>query len=553
MKNYFTIFLSRQTILAVLILLLGFCFRAMHLTGDAPAGDISRSGVFYTDEGTYAHNAVNKALFGTWFLRDDYNAVANVPVFSLFQYATMKVLGIGLVPIRLGAVFYSLVSLLLLWSILKAFDHTAAIIALVLGVSNYFFIIYNRLALLENLLILFLVIITGFLFRYHQRQKARWLMLATIFFVIGYFVKATIVFFLPVFLMTIYHTYDCWKKRIFQLAIFASTSVILVAVWVHFWIFPHFHDWQYFQQLNISQKFPNSLLQVLVNYARYAANLKLFAFMPVTYTNFLFYAAFLVIAFFKRRRLSFPELFFLTWAFSGILFLGFFAYSPPRFSLVLIPPIISLVAIFLSKLKQNQLDFRLLGRYLWLVLVIVGLICCVQVIFGIYRIARDHHQFLSCYLPLLSLPLLLVLFRANKILLPQKYAGMLLAAMLVINLFQIGQYHANMKFSCYRAIKDMQRFMEAFPGRPKVLAGDIAPFVATELKVKAVNIIFRPEAERQRFLRIRPNYLVLQDSRELKRLKQKMPVYLADIQLLKTYSVFNNYINDQDIHFYRIK
>ena len=65
----------RTIALLLFILLIGFLFRFINLKGDAPAGDIFRSGVFYVDEGTYAHNVVNKALFGKWFLQDDYNAM----------------------------------------------------------------------------------------------------------------------------------------------------------------------------------------------------------------------------------------------------------------------------------------------------------------------------------------------------------------------------------------------------------------------------------------------------------------------------------------------
>lgn len=171
-----------QTLILTLILLIGFLLRVINLSGDAPAGDISRSGVFYVDEGTYAHNVVNKALFGEWFLSDDYNAMSNVPVFSLVQYEMVRALGVGLVQIRAGAIFYSLFSLFLLWFILKSVDSNAAFIALILGSGNYFFIIYNRLALLENLLNLLLVIIAGLLFIYYDKQKPVWLILATFFF-----------------------------------------------------------------------------------------------------------------------------------------------------------------------------------------------------------------------------------------------------------------------------------------------------------------------------------------------------------------------------------
>ena len=77
-------------VLIILAVIVGV--RLIYLHGDAPVADISRSGVFYVDEGTYAHNLANKMLFNKWFLDDDYNAIANVPIFVLCQYLFLKIL-----------------------------------------------------------------------------------------------------------------------------------------------------------------------------------------------------------------------------------------------------------------------------------------------------------------------------------------------------------------------------------------------------------------------------------------------------------------------------
>ncbi|UCE06937.1 MAG: glycosyltransferase family 39 protein [bacterium] len=550
MNNFLSESKVQQIALLVLTLLVGFFFRFINLTGDAPAGDISRSGVFYVDEGTYAHNVVNKALFDQWFLKDDYNAISNVPIFSMFQYAIVKIFGVGLAQIRFGGIFYSLLSLLLLWLILKSFDPDAAWIAFILGAGNYFFIIYNRLALLENLLILFLVIIFGLLFLYHKRQRLIWLVLATTCFVAGYFVKATVIFFVPVILITIYLTNPSWKMRLRHFIVFLTILFLLAIGGIYFWILPHQEDWLYFQQLNISLKLPDSPLQLVFNYARYIGNLKLFPFMPVTYAIFLYSVGWLIVNLIRKKEISFPEVFFMTWALSGILLLGFFAYSPPRFSLILIPAVVSLVAIFLTKMKQH--NFYLPKQDAVLIVGIVALMCCSQIAFGFYRIIRDQHHYLSCYLPFLSLVVPGFLYWANKKLLQRKISYSLLISIIVINLAQIGHYHFTIKYSYYNAMRDMKYQMDQYPKQPKVLAGDIAPLVATELKMKAVNIIFLPQKERNRFLYCCPAFLVLQDRKQLIHLQRKMPEYLADIQLLKSYCIFNNYINKDNTYFFKI-
>jgi hypothetical protein len=300
----------------------------------------------------------------------------------------------------------------------------------------------------------------------------------------------------------------------------------------------------YFQQLNISPKFPESLLDIFLSYVRYFGNLKLFGFMPIIYTVFLFYCGALFIRIFRKKQITFPEKYFITWAVSGILYLGFFAYSPPRFSLVLIPAIIVLVSIFLM-----NYDFKLHHKSLIALIIVITIICTFQIIFGIYRIIRDQTHFLSCYLPLLSIPTIIVLILLKN---DKALRKLLLAGIITINLWQIGYYHFSIDFSYYNAIKDMEKLIKQYPGSTKVIAGDIAPLVATELQMKAVSIVFQPEKERARFLSQRPSFLVLQDNKYLLRLQEKMPEYLYDITLLKTYHIFKNYKTDEDTYFYRI-
>lgn len=531
-------------------MLFSFLVRYINLRGDPPAGDISRSGVFYVDEGTYAHNPVNKALFGKWFLENDYNAISNVPVFSFFQYLIIKIFGVGIAQVRLGGILYSVLSLLLLWLILRSYDRYAANIALILGATNFFFFIYNRLALLENLLLLFLIVITGFLFQYHRTKKITFLILAALFFVTGYFVKATIVFFVPVFFVTIFLAHDAWKIRLIHIFIFTTALFIFVAVWYYFWIVPHLADWNYFQHLNISQKFFTSPVQIFVNYARYFGNLKLFQFMPITYTIFLCYGGFCLKLLFDRQKIEFIDAYFLAWAICGVLCLGFFAYSPPRFSLILMPAIISLTARFFSKIRESGSLFTLGNRLVFIIG--IGIICAAQISFGIFRIIRDQHHFLSCYLPWLSLLTLTFIFWSDAKTSITNSNLPLLVSILVLNLFQAGWYHLTIKHSYFDAIQDMQTIIAENPEATSVIAGDIAPFVATELQLKAINIIFRAETERERFLEHRPQFLILQDRNQLDSLHQKMPNFLGDVHLIKSYSILNNYVLHEDACLFKI-
>ena len=88
--------------------------------------------------------------------------------------------------------------------------------------------------------------------------------------------------------------------------------------------------------------------------------------------------------------------------------------------------------------------------------------------------------------------------------------------------------------------------------RERVIVGDIAPMVAIDLDAIPVNINYQESKERDRILRSQPDYLILQENNDLARLREKMPNYFYDVQLLEKYTILNNYKNDDVTYFYMI-
>ena len=537
--------------IVLLILAVAAGIRIIYLHGDAPVADISRSGVFYVDEGTYSHNVVNKVIFNKWFLDEDYNAIANVPIFSLSQYLILNIFGVSLLSLRSSGIIYTVLSLLILFFLLKKKDFTLSIIVITLATVNYFYIIYNRLALLENLLILFLVIISLCLYYYFKENSIKWLIGAILIFWTGFFIKATILFYLPLLISTILIRPVSKMEKFNHLFLYSLISGFLLLIAYFFWIFPHIADWNYFQTRNIHQQINESFLIFISNYARYLSNLKLFQFMPITYLLFLIYSAYLIYEFYLKKKLSFLDWLFLSWAICGILFLGFFKYSPPRLSLILMPPILVLSASFLLRLYRKQIRFS--DKNVFLLLTPVSLLALCQIFFGLYRIIYYKQNFLSCYLPLISLLVVPLLYLLMKYEINKKLAALILFALILgLNSFQIYKYYSNIQFSYYNAIQDMKKVIEDEKSDVNVLLGDIAPLVSIELKTKAVNIIFRSDGEDKRILNKRPNLIVLQDNKQLERLNKKLPNYFRNVELIKSYEIFNNYQNNDDTYFYRI-
>lgn len=542
---------SRNFLFIFIIIVIAVSVRHVYLNGDAPVSDISRSGVFYVDEGTYAHNVINKILFDEWFIENDYNAIANIPVFSVCQYFILKITGISLKSLRITGIIYSMLFLLLLWFLIKQYNLKVANTAIVLGAINYFYIIYNRLALLENLLVLFLIIITINLYFYYKKHSLLYLIIAIFLFWSGYFIKATILFFLPLMLLTILVRPVNGRVKLRDLWIYFSISSIFLLIAYFYWVKPHNFDFSYFESRNIHRMITVSFTYFLENYARYFFNLKLFQFMPVIYSIYIFYISYLLYELFLKRKLEFIDWFFLGWSICGMLFLGFFQYSPPRFSLILIPAILVLTSNFLYKLVNNNLNFSNKKSVFLFAPAIILSLC--QICFGFYRIIQYKQNYMSCYFPLISIIILVILYLISKYKVNKIYiAYLLFGSIILLHSIQIVNYYKNIRFSYYHAMQDMKKVIQAEQSDNNILFGDVAALVSSELKMKAVNINFRSDTESVRILNNKPNFLILQEKDELPRLTEKLPGYLQDVELLKTYKIFNNYRNNDDTYFYKI-
>ena len=132
--------------------------RFVHMEAD-PDTSLSRSRVFYTDEGYNSCNAVNKVVSGHW-LCDRNNHILLMPVMPVVQYAVFKVAGLSLPSARLPASLLSVGIILLVLLLLSRRMQEepqrpprekwlALTLAVFLLGTNYYFYIYGRLALLD--------------------------------------------------------------------------------------------------------------------------------------------------------------------------------------------------------------------------------------------------------------------------------------------------------------------------------------------------------------------------------------------------------------------
>ncbi|MBN2356327.1 glycosyltransferase family 39 protein, partial [candidate division KSB1 bacterium] len=488
------------------------------------------------------------ALTGHWHLPDAYNPSVATPVFMLFQYSLLETFGIHLNVLRYGAIFCALLMIGMLYGILRKEDEQTALLAALFAAVNFPLIIYNRLAFIENLLLVFIMGAAIILMKIlKDRANIGTILLFWFLFALGYFTKASILFFTFVFI-TIIGWYAREKKiKIFIYALVCIAALSIIAYFL--WISRYPDDWRYFQQLNVTGRFSLHPLMVLKNYAGYLGHLKLFEFMPVTYLLALYMLSGCLHAVLKGHRISPPYLLFSAWLFWGIVYLGFFAYSPPRYSTLLLLPVVALAALYCRKLlRQKKPDPESP-----LLIIIPAILLAGQCAFAVYRMVVYHQFYPSCFLPFLGWPVLFIMWRTQKgRMQPALAVTLLLTAIAVVQLGQIVRYHASMEYSLHRAMLRVSAIIRSDGAGDAVIVGDSAPLMAIEAAVPAIDIMYRQETLPIIVNRLKPNYLFLEDIRELGRLQSQVPGYFDRVEELARFPLIHNYAHGTDAVLYQI-
>ena len=151
---------SKRYLYAFWLLFIGgfAVLHALHLNADFPNhtpwfSDWAK----YTDEGWYANGAVRAHLFGSWYLRGDFNPAPAVPVWPLLEWVLFFVTGVTIEAARGLAVAFFFANLILSYLLLSAQcprgrSRWVALLALTLLVTSPFLYCFSRLAILEPML-----------------------------------------------------------------------------------------------------------------------------------------------------------------------------------------------------------------------------------------------------------------------------------------------------------------------------------------------------------------------------------------------------------------
>jgi 4-amino-4-deoxy-L-arabinose transferase-like glycosyltransferase len=146
-----------RVLLGVAVVFYLLCF--IHLRADFPHGTPWFDSSITTDEGWYAGGALHHFVFHHWFLADSFNTAVAVPVWPLLLGLWFKITGPGLVAARALTLCLYAGSLSVFYLLLGQYRRgLMPAVAVALMAINPFCYAFNRLAILEPLLVFLLVL-----------------------------------------------------------------------------------------------------------------------------------------------------------------------------------------------------------------------------------------------------------------------------------------------------------------------------------------------------------------------------------------------------------
>ncbi|GGH07333.1 ArnT family glycosyltransferase [Silvibacterium dinghuense] len=141
---------------------------AVHLRADFPNFSPWMDYAKYTDEGWYGKAAIEHAVLGHWYVHGDFNPSVALPVLPVLEWGVFRFTGVSLVAARLIVLAAFAGNLWLVYALVRAETRTwgvarpissaSAMLAVTVLASSAFLYAFSRLAILEPLLVLFLLL-----------------------------------------------------------------------------------------------------------------------------------------------------------------------------------------------------------------------------------------------------------------------------------------------------------------------------------------------------------------------------------------------------------
>ncbi len=249
----------RRLYLSVLvaILLLGALMRGLFPAADPPWNP--SVGIVWHDEGPWVHNARNRALFGAWSL-DKWNPMYVAPVFTGLEYLSFRAFGVGVRQARLVPEVCGFAALCLLaLGVGRIGGRLAALVAAALLATNYFYVMWDRTALMEGPMAAFMV--ASWYCYTRADDSPPWGLAASACALLAFFTKAAAAFFVAAIAIDALAAWlSRWKRSLTMqhtraalwtiggLAIFGTIALLVFVV-------PNWSDYRFYNwQMSVTRK-----------------------------------------------------------------------------------------------------------------------------------------------------------------------------------------------------------------------------------------------------------------------------------------------------------
>jgi 4-amino-4-deoxy-L-arabinose transferase-like glycosyltransferase len=522
-----------------LVLVLAAVLRTQHIKSDPPAilPSLSGSAGIYFDEGIYCHNARNKILFGRW-ITDEWNPlVYNAPL-TLIYYLGFRLFGISIVTVKAINIIFSLLGILLFHAGLRRYLGSGRSLALTaLFAFDYYWLMYNRIGLLENFSALcFLLCFYLFVRSEERRWPAFFLGLTAAVaalsrFLFVYFLISTL---LAVafrarrrsdarsFIVFLAGVFTAWLPWFFGIYLpFRSTFSKIGLGWEMLAV-----------PKSISQAWSNLLHNPLPRYLQ---------LMPVVGFLLILFVAWTLLKL-VRTRIRRPKdltLFIFLWIAGGVFSMGLLNYRPLRYYLPLMPALYLAVSILI----RDRDWIRPKRRLFWPLAILPAVL-----FFWFFRFfAAGHSAFLVFPLVLRLLIFLSLAGIMMYIATPNAAWKTAVEAGVFVVMLGCSLYLYDTHF--YRKptynLEEASRFMETLPAG-SVIMGQEAPRLALGTRFKTIMAYDRWFNDRDTFKRFAPTHLLILDkfgNAERKWIWRRFPQSVASLRLIRRFRVWDSTIS----------
>ncbi|HOT46910.1 MAG TPA: hypothetical protein PLM53_07385 [Spirochaetota bacterium] len=529
---------------AVIALILLFTLmRIAHINADAPQ-DLTMSAATYTDEGFKTYDARNKVLYGgwKWTPEDEYEGWnTKSPLTVLPHERIFRHFGVSYASIRVLSVIYAAATMALLFLFLaRNYDRLTAITGLTLFGVNYFAAMFNRLGMYESHLIFYIMVaVLGFseCFRpFRDRRdaesessyaakktlvRAAFFMIGFLGFAGGFFVKRNLLILVPAMapavMLHLCNRYRASER--FMNTILALYIAAFAAIYIPF---AHMDElkvklayllmsYKIFGQ-PISAFLPFTAFDPLQNVLTKGIYMEFIFLHPFTFFLGSLFSLYAIYRYIYGGRRNTADLFLACWFLFGIFFTTVMYYSPSRYYLLMVIPLVGLASRVIADTMNEDIAAFFTGNkrfphnlvfYLFVLftLAYTGIVPVVQTIPQSVKnrlvekfypsvmkgdfsslavvLAAAGVFWIGCVITTVALRKRLIGLMKDP-----KFPALILSVIMALQLFQYGKWFLFHEHTLYTASKELGR--ELPPNA--VLAGSWSAGLVVENRARAVII-----------------------------------------------------------------